>query len=220
MPDAKKLISDLQQRVLRLEAELFGTGAYALGPLPVEPAIGRKRKLEQEEVLKRRDALTRWVEQSWPYLSQALGKVKKPEHAAAAILVAQQRIPGAMTPPFFNQPEKYQEELWEFIESGRLSGNPRNLAGAMAGIPELSWKRSLDICQQNPCEFPLAQQAWPDFMRRKFHVRLRELQGATTPEEAKAILVRSKTADPTYLYLKKHPQEALLVLKEVKAVRR
>ncbi len=129
-------------------------------------------------------------------------------------------LPFVMQNRFYRDPEKYKEQLWEFIESGRPAGNPRNLAGAMAGLPELSWKRSLDICQQSPCQFPLAQQVWPDFMRRRFPVRLRELLAVATPEDAKAVLARSKTTDPTYLHLKKHPEEALLVLKAAHTARR
>ena len=211
--DAKRMISELRERVLRLEAELFGTGAYGLGPLPVRPANGRKRKLEQEELLKRRDELSRWVEESWPLLSVALRKARNSDDALAAILAAKERVPFVMQTWFYRDPEKFKEQLWEFIESGKLAGNPRNLAGAMAGLPELSWKRSLDISQQNPILLPLAEQAWPDFMRRKFPDRLRELRAVATVEDAKAVLERSQTTDPTYLHLKKHPEEALLVLK-------
>jgi hypothetical protein len=210
---AKRMISDLQERVLRLEAELFGTGAWVLGPPPVKPRMGRKRKLEQQELLKRRNELSNWVERDWPFLSVALRKARNADHALAAVLAAKERVPFVMQASFYRDPEECKEQLWEFLESGKFSGNPRNLAGAVAGLPELSWKRSLDISQQNPCQFPLAQQAWPDFMRRKFPVRLRELLAVATPEDAKAVLARSKTTDPTYLYLKKHPEEALLVLK-------
>ena len=72
LTDAKRLISDLHERVLRLEAELFGTGAFLLGPLPVKPEMGRKRKLEPEELLRRRDILTRWVEQDWNLLLRGM----------------------------------------------------------------------------------------------------------------------------------------------------
>jgi hypothetical protein len=218
--DAKRMISDLQQRVLRLEAELFGTGAFVLGPPPVKPGMGRKRKLEQEELLKRRDLLSRWVEEDWPLLSVALRKAKNSDDALAAILAAKERVPFVMQPLFYRAPEEYKEQLWEFLESERMNGNPRNLAGAMAGLPELSWKRSLDICQQNPCQFPLARQAWRDFMRRKFSVRLREFLAVATVEDAKVVLARSKTTDPTYIYLKKHPEEALLELKAAHAAKR
>ena len=219
LAEAKRKISDLYERVSRLEAELFGTGAYVLGPLPVKPEMGRKRKLEKEELLKRRDELSRWVEEVWPVLSVALRKSKDSDHARAAILAAKESVPFVIQAPFYRAPERHEEQLWEFLESGRLSGNPRNLAGAMAGLPELSWKRSLDRCQQNPCQFPLAKQAWPDFMRRKFPTRLQELYAAATPDDAEAILARSKTTDPTYLHLKKHPEEALLVLKAAHTAR-
>jgi hypothetical protein len=212
LPEAKMMISELHERVLRLEAELFGTGADALGPPPAKPGVGRKRLLEQDEVLKRRDVLTRWIEADWPILSVALRKAKNADDALAAILAARLRVPYVMQESFYRTPEKHKEQLWEFIQSGKLAGNPRNLSGAVAGLPELSSKRSLDICQQNPCKFPLAPQAWPDFMRRKFPDRLRKLRAGTTKEQTKAILARSKSTDPTYLHLKKHPEELHKVL--------
>ena len=182
--------------------------------------MGRKRKLEQEGLLKRRDMLTRWIEEDWPALSVALRKAKSADDALEALLAAKQRVPHGMQAPFYRAPEAHTEQLWEFLVSGRLSGNPRNLAGAVAGLPELNWERSLDISQQNPSSFPLAKQAWPDFMRREFPDRLRELLATATPKDAKAVLARSKTTDPTYLYLKKHPEEALLVLKAAHTARR
>lgn len=220
MLEAKRMISELRERVSRLEEQLFGTEAFVSGPPLVKPGMGRKRKLQQEELLKRRDTLSRWVEQDWPCLSIALRKAKNADQTLAAVLEAKERVPFVMQESFYRFPEEHKEQLWEFLASGRLSGNPRNLAGAMAGLPELSWKRSLDICQQYPCQFPLAQQAWPDFMRRKFPVRLRELYEVATVEDAKAVLARSKTTDPTYLYLKEHPEEALLVLKAAHTARR
>lgn len=214
------MISDLHERVLRLEAELFGTGAASLGPLPVKPGIGRKPKLDPEELLKRRDLLSRWIESDWLSLSIALRMAKNSDQALAAILEAKRRVPWVMFAPFYRLPEMHKEQLWEFLKSGRLSGNPRNLAGAVAGLPELSWKRSLDRSQKNPSTFPLAQQAWLDFMRRNFPVRLRELLATATPEDAKAVLAKSKTTDPTYLHLKEHPEEALMVLKAANTARR
>jgi len=214
------MISDLRERVSRLEAELFGTGAFSLGQMPVKPGIGRKPKLEKEELLKRRDALSRWIEADWPSLSVGLRKAKNSDQALAAILEAKQRVPFVMQASFYRFPGEHKDQLWKFVESGRLGGNPRNLAGAVAGLPELSWKRSLDISQQNPSTFPLAQQSWLDFMRRKFPVRLRELLATATPEDAKAVLAKSKTTDPTYLHLKEHPEEALMVLKAANTARR
>jgi len=205
-PEALRLISNLQERVSRLEGEVFGTGVYPLAP-SVTPRRGRSPSLETNELLKRRDQITYWLEQNWPFLSLALRKAVNADQAICAILEARKRIPSVMQSPFYNGPEKYAEALWDFIRSGRFHGSPRNLAGSMAGMPELKWRSSLDICLQHPCELPLARGAWPDHLLRKFPDILRGLKGATTLERVKAVLAKSRTKDATYLYLRKHPEE-------------
>ena len=57
-------------------------------------------------------------------------------------------------------------------------------------------------------------------MRLKIPVSLGEILATATPEDAKAVLAKSKTTDPTYLHLKEHPEEALLVLKAANATQR
>jgi hypothetical protein len=88
-------------------------------------------------------------------------------------------IGGVFLPPFYENPERFTDEPWVFLRSKRFGGNPRNLAGAMAGLPELSWKR------------------------------FKELQRATSPQEAKAILAKTSTDDLTYCHMKEHPDELL-----------
>jgi hypothetical protein len=134
---------------------------------------------------------------------------KDVEAAVSAILKAKKEMPGVFHGAFYNNPEEHKDALWSFLQSGRFHGNPRNLAGAMAGLPEHKWKRSFDICSSHPCKRSLAPEAYWDYMRRNFHERWLELQKATTTEEAKAVLARSRSSDPVYLLLKEHPDRAL-----------
>lgn len=211
-PNPPELADELQairERLSKLEMAVFETSAPASKSPPQKPRRGRKPKLDWQEVLERRNHLVVFLEQNWPYLSVGLHKAKKPRNASGAIAAAKSRIPGVFQPPFYEDPIKHEEALWDFLRSGRFYGNPRNLAGAMAGLPELSWKRSFDICSHHPCKQPIAQPAIWDYMRRNFYDRWRELQSARTPEQVKVILAKSPTQDPTYLHLKEHPGEAL-----------
>jgi hypothetical protein len=108
-------------------------------------------------------------------------------------------------PPFYDAPDRFAGELGEFFKSGRYHGNPRNLAAAMAGLPELSWKRSFDICSAYPYKTDHKVQAYWDHMRRNFPDRLRELEEAETELDVKIVLGRSRTDDPLYLHLKENP---------------
>lgn len=204
-----ELIAGLRLRVEQLEKELFPNAQGILSPPPPRPRKGRKPKLDTEILLKRRMMLTAWLEQNWPRLSAEFRKAegtKNPSVAIAALIAAKKDgIPGVFQPPFYDAPEQYVKELGDFLESGRFHRNPRNLAAAMAGLPELSQKRSFDICAAHPYKTAYMLQVYWDYMKRKFPVRLRELEKATTELDVKVVLSRSRTDDPVYLHLKENP---------------
>ena len=77
----------------------------------------------------------------------------------------------------------------------------------MAGLPELSWKRSFDICSARPCKKAHKIETYRDHMRRNFPDRLRELEDARTELGVKIVLARSRTEDPVYLHLRDNPTE-------------
>jgi hypothetical protein len=208
LPEVTKKLAEMKMRIERLE-EHTGAAFYPLQLPPAQRRMGRKPKLELKELLMRRDLMVPWVEQHWPYLSVTLGKVKNAQHAAAAFIVAKERMSGVCHAPFYRDPEQYADNLWKFLKSRNFRGNPRNLAGAMAGLPELSWKRSFDVCSCHPCKLPVATQAYWDYMRRRFPDRLRELQRMKTEEQVEVILKKSRTHDPTYLWLKENPEKVL-----------
>jgi len=213
LPDVVKMLAEIDERTQQLEAEVFGGGASVPGPPPLKRGKGRRPLLEKDVLLQRRDHLTNWMERNWPYLSVALRKARNSHEAIAAII---KRATGkyiGLQSPFYRDPEKHEEALWQFLKSGRFHGNSRNLAGAMAGLPELSCKRAFDICSVHPCKVPVAIEAYWDYMRRHFPDRLRELQNAKTEEQVKAVLKKSQTHDPVYLCLKENPEKVLEWLK-------
>ena len=76
----------------------------------------------------------------------------------------------------------------------------------MAGLTELSWKRSYDLSLKNSFQIPRAPQAWRDHLHRRFPDKMREVLAVETLDEVTAVLARSRTRDATYIYLKKHPE--------------
>ncbi len=206
-----ELLSELRARVERLEGEVFPCGPDDLSLSPPKPRKGRKPNLETGELLKRRLYLTAWLEQNWPPLSVALRRAENSNNPSAAIaeMIAVKRkgIPGVFQPPFYDTPEAYVEDLGKFLKSGRFHGNPRNLAAAMAGLPELGWKRSFDICSGHPYKTGHMLQVYRDHMKRKFPDRLRELDEARTELDVKIVLARARTDDPVYIHLKENPDK-------------
>jgi len=138
--------------------------------------------------------------------------MRKAEHSnnpsvAIVELIAAKRdgISGVFQPPFYDSPENFIDALGGFLTSGRFHGNPRTLAAAMAGLPEMSWKRSFDICSAHPYTTGHALQAYRDYMKRKFPDRLKELDKVRTEEGVRMVLARSRTHDPLFLHLKENP---------------
>ena len=194
LDQAIEMLSELRSRVEQLEVEVYGD-RKSKPPSPSSvPNVrsGRKPKLEVETLLKRRISLTAWLEQNWPRLSVPLRKAEasgNASEAVAAIIAARKfGITGVFQPPFYDAPEDFYEALRSFLNSGRFRGNPRNLAAAMAGLPELSWKRLFDICTAHPHKSGHMLQAYWDHMRRKFPDRLRELEAAKSASEVEIIL--------------------------------
>src|SRR5580704_2376462 len=72
----------------------------------------------------------------------------------------------------------------------RAGSYPRGLCPRMAGVPEMSWKRSFDLCTANPPDPSIAMhyRAYRDFLQRNFPERLRELESAHTPDDVTKIL--------------------------------
>jgi hypothetical protein len=205
--EVRNRLSALEDRVSRLESESVESW---LSPKP--PAVkrekGRRPKIELEQVLERRNQLVTWFERAWPFLSIDLRKANHSRNAVAAMMKAKTREPFAgQRPPFERSPQKHEAALWRFLQSGRFYQNPRNLAAAMAGLPELSWKRSFDICSGHPCSQLVAKQSWRDYLRRRFPQRLRELRMTKTTEEVRKVLRGSRSHDPTYVFLKEHPEQ-------------
>lgn len=174
-----------------------------------KPKLGRRPKLEKEELLRRRHHVTSWIEQRWPNLSVGLRRARTSGEAIQAIIAARGQGGYPFQPPFYDRAEEFEEDLWSFLQSGKFHENPRNLASAVAGLPELSWKRSFDICSCHPNQAGMAVEAYWDYMRRKFPDRLRELSDARTTEQVMLVLSRSRTKDRFYLHLKEHADKAL-----------
>lgn len=218
----QEMLFELVDRVERLEREVFPCGPDDFSSPPSKPRRGRKPKLETKEVLARRERLNLWLEQNWPRLLVPLRRAQRSKdfsYAISALIAAKKEgISGIHQPPFYDTPEKYERALGEFLRSGRFHGNPTNLAGAMAGLPELSWKRSFDLCTSHPHHSGHMLQVYWDHMRRKFPERLRELEEARTTLDVKIVLARSRSDDPVYLHLKENPDKVKLWLEKGKPI--
>lgn len=205
-----KRVEALESRVQFLEPYPYNArrGFLSLGGSAPKKK-GRKPGIEKEDLLRLRDALTTWLEQDWPELSVGIRRSKSGKAVVEALKSTNGYGHYPFTPDINQNADKYERETWEFLQSGKYRGSPRNFANAMAGLPNVSWRTSWNICSANPCTRPILPPAIRDHIRRKFPNRFRELLKAKTEEDVKRILRKSHSKDETWTWFKKNPSKVL-----------
>ncbi len=157
-------VTALENRVLELErrdmialeadgsvsfpdAEFFfrETPTWRKDPPPVKR--GRRPRIPTEAFIKRRDGLLQFLEVRWARLKSAMDEPGSLERLLAEIKLAS---PGAEGTWRYRHLTEHIAILWEFLNSGRYSGETRQIADAMAGVPEMKWRSSLDLGTKTP----------------------------------------------------------------------
>ena len=161
--------------------------------------------MENEDILGIRDGLIDFLENRWPEL---IPLFRNPGNKQAFVAVVRSHPSLPADSSWRNREQehvwRHAEELWDFLTSGRYHGDPRQIANALAGVPILSWRRSFDICGQEPSFMNIHLRAIRDYLRRKFPDRFRELMAARAAEEAHRIIKRARSDDRLIKQLKQH----------------
>ena len=208
---------ELENRISKLESKRFDfdtdlSAFYEDEGLKLKK--GRKPRIRLEEYLERREYIINIVEWHWPELALVIKKARKSEDLRDKIV-----FPGINphTSKFAMYPNDCLKELWAFVNSNRFRGNPRNMANAMAGLPEVSWKRSFDIGSMNPSPKLLHNRVIRDYMKRHHPERLKDLLKAKTQPEIKKALNKIRSKNRTILFLKKYPGQIMDMLEQGKS---
>ena len=161
---------------------------------------GRKEKISDAVLFSYRDGLILWLERAWPWLKDRIFTAKTPEQLKA-ILEAIAEEPDSR-PDCQKRLLQHSDQLLDFIwhqkftkkelrsatvtdaltlswndeERGRAANHfpTRQIANAMAGVPEISWSRSLDRCYVSPST------AYFSLITEMYY---REIYGMAMPEE-------------------------------------
>jgi hypothetical protein len=116
--------------------------------------------------------------------------MKRPKNLEHLLQVFKKVSPGAQTNwPYLHVTENIGA-LWEFLKSGRYKGEPRQIAYALAGVPEMSWRSSFDYCTKNPSQQHINLPAFVDHIRRHNPKCLRDLEANGVTEENRKLLGR------------------------------
>ena len=110
-----------------------------------------------------RDDVVHFIELRWPDLVDGINQPASIEGFFATIRRA---CPGAESTDGYIQLTEHIGKLWEFLESNRYKGDPRQIAYALAGVPEMAWRSSFTLYAETPHAAHITLSAFVDRIRR------------------------------------------------------
>jgi hypothetical protein len=147
------------------------------------PQIDRRKKINDGELLLNRDNLAQWLEEHWPQIVKPLLAAKNAREVAAMLRPIAK--PAEIRPEWQKRIVGHPAKLYQFLHSEKFRRKPpkktaadalatyqsekrqraanrlptRQIANAMAGVPYLKWRTSLDKCAENPCSLRVGHNA-------------------------------------------------------------
>jgi hypothetical protein len=139
---------------------------------------GPAKHIEDDELFRSRDGIVGWLEGIWPEIVQPLFATRDPRKVLAILKTVAR--PKESQPPWQSRFLRHPAKLLDFLNSKKFKKKPprktvldalnrplederreraanrlptRQIANAMAGVPKVSWRTSLDRCSKNPCRY-------------------------------------------------------------------
>lgn len=176
--DAHRAIRDLEQRIARLEKALengVGPLDYLAQDIPAEqPKKPGPKPIHFQGLLGDRDTMIQMLEAYWPEIEPLCWPKPKPkslfrvlEKISAQKLSSYAQAAGHLTGHFGH--------FLKFLASDRFRRDPRQIANALAGFPQVGLWRSLKLGQSRPSNYPIGARAMRAYIRRKHPVLFRRL---------------------------------------------
>ena len=167
-------VVQLEERVDRLEG--IAPSYYYGGTDNSKKKPGPDKSIEDVELFRHRDGLVGWLEDVWPKIVKPLLAAADPSEVTA--IFNKVARPEDLQPPWQSRFLAHPSDLFDFLRSEKFRIKPprktvidalnlreedekwkraanrlptRQIANAMAGLPELEWRTSLDRCSKDPC---------------------------------------------------------------------
>lgn len=223
--DAERSWRDLERRVRNIEDRMANQleEEYRFA-LHVEkdrmaklPKKRGPKTISDGELDSRLNVLDQFLESQWPELAPLCGPKPNLRALREALIGFAQPIASARVGTVDDHRAAAQrlldnfDQLTELLTNhqDRFAGDPRQIANAIAGCPEIRFWTSLKRCQQRPVRVGIHPRAIKSYIQRKhptLHKKL--LENPSTPELA-AFWHRQRTKDPILIGLKASDLERL-----------
>jgi hypothetical protein len=173
-------VAKLEKKVIRLDG--IAPSHYYTGIDETRKRPGPGKNIEDWKLFNYRDGLVGWLEDVWPEIVQPLFSANDPKKVTA--ILRRLARPKDIQPPWQSRCLAHAAKLLDFLHSDKFTRKPpkktvidalnsrrgdddkrkraanrlptRQIANAMAGLPEIEWRTSLDRCSENPCHYPVA----------------------------------------------------------------
>jgi len=201
-------VAELTKHVARLRCRAaYQDDEFASDAEPVDlrPKRGRKQR-HSRNILSDRDTLVRLFEGNWPELEPLCGTelcIDALMSFLASIAIDSNRgQTGEVAQRLIDSGGAVQEFLSTPKFQKRFRGEPRVLAGALAGLPRVGPWRSLKLCPPRTCAVQLNDRAMPSYIRRKHPKLFRALEAGMDVVQTVAWLKDYRTRDKRIKRLK------------------
>lgn len=216
--DATSKIGGLENRIAQLERRIEDLEQPYRRVVPILQAQnkqrdgrGRKPKIKAW-ASSRRDELIELLEDYWPEFELLFEKPERIQNIKTYLekLAAPGRGHHASAAKHLLE---NLEVLIKFLKTPRYARNPRHVANALAGVPEVSFWRSLKVLGAKPSERWLSDRALPAFIKKKLPDFAAKLAKARDTVEVGLAFRNLRTKDPQIKWLKDKPEEVLKIWK-------
>ncbi len=174
--DMAARVAELETRVDRLAG--IAPGYYYGEPENTKKKSGPDQRMSDAELFRSRDGLVGWLEEVWPKIVRPLLSANDPSQVAA--ILKKVARPKDIQPPWQSRLLAHPAKLLDFLQSNKFRRKPpkktvvdalnrpgddekrmraanrlptRQIANAMAGVPKVQWRTSLDRCSKSPCSY-------------------------------------------------------------------
>lgn len=119
----------------------------ALSSKPQKSVMGRRPKLSNHDLARLRDALALLVHTMRVQFSEAIRKARSAPELGKLLVTL---FPGRQGDLGLQHLQRNVHHLWDFLQSSRFANHIDRIPNAMAGVPNLSYRTSLDRCARLP----------------------------------------------------------------------
>jgi hypothetical protein len=165
---------------------------------------GRDQKIDDFDLFQNREEIFKFAAYYWPELSQMIARARSAEELVRFL----QWFEGKPYAPEGGRMLRQRcEALWNFTIAypKRYYGDPLQVADALAGVPKIAWRTSLNRCSGKPIKLPRHFRSLRDYLARKFPERFEEFLNADSTEQVVAILAKAASTDEVIEMLRAKP---------------